>query len=161
MKRLCLLLLLGVLWIEVDARFRTNFPNEPPAAPQEIPSLRDDEVLETVFRHQMDHCYKSVPKKIYFLSYQKNDLTDSFMERFPGYGSLVRKQSDRQEFFKQHAGHNGLLLAITRVESKKDTVVLVKGYCGFGGLDFRSYVYSVERKNRKWTVRSQRLLGFA
>ena len=160
MRRFCLLLVLGVLWIDVDARFRTNFPNKPLAAPQKILSLRDDGVLETVFRYQMDHCYKS-DKKIYFLSYQNNDLTDSFMERFPGYGSLVRKQSDRQEFFKQHPGLKGQLLVITRVVSKKDTVVLVKGYCGFGALDFRSYVYRVERKNGKWRVRSQRLLGFA
>jgi hypothetical protein len=159
MERFFLLLLLGVLWSGIDAPLRMNL-QQPPTAP-ESSSLRDDKVLEAVFRHQMDRCYKKVPNKIYFLSYQKKDLTDEFMGRFAGYGSLVQKQSDRQEFLKQHPGQKGLFLAITRFKVRNDTLVLVKGNCGLGALDSYSYVYRVEKKNGSWRVRSQRLLGFA
>src|SRR5881394_2358035 len=117
MKRFFLLLLLGVLWTDIDASLTMNLPKQRPAPALESSSLRDDKVLEAIFRHQMDHCYKSVPDKTYCLLYQKKDLADEFMGRFAGYGSLVKKQSDRQEFLKQHPGKKGLLLAITSVEA--------------------------------------------
>ncbi len=161
MNKFCFLLIIGLLWSEVDACFIRARSEQRSETSQVSSTLREDEILETVFRYQIERCYREFPRKVYFLSYQQTDPTDNLMERFRSYGTLVRKHSERREFYKKHSGDFGILLAIASIDSKNDMVVSVEGYCGLGALEGSSYVYRVQKKGGRWRVRSQRRTGFS
>jgi hypothetical protein len=161
MNKFWFLLVIGLLWSEVDTCLMRARPEQRSDTPQANSTLGEDEILETVFRYQIDHCYRRLPRKVYFLSYRQTDPTDSLMERFGSYGTLVRKYSERREFYKQRTGGRGVLLGIASIESKNDTILSVEGSCGLGGLEGSSYVYRVEKKDGKWRVKSQRRTGFS
>src|SRR5436190_24359734 len=109
MNKICLLLVIGLLWSEVDACFMRERPEQRSDPTRANSTLREDEILETVFRYQIEHCYGRLPRKVYFLSYQQTDPTDSLIERFGSYGTLVRKYSERREFYKQRLAGHGVL----------------------------------------------------
>src|SRR5437899_9691609 len=135
MNKLCFLLVMGVLWSEGDIcimRARSEQRSETSPANS---TLREDEILEAVFRYQIEHCYRRLPRKVYFLSYQKADPTDGLMEKFVSYGTRIRKYSARREFYKRHTGEYGVLLGIARIESNNNTVLNVEAYCGLGALE--------------------------
>jgi hypothetical protein len=137
-------------------------PRQRSHAVQSISStLREQEIVETVFRHQIKRCYEDVAHKVYFLSYQKADPTNELMKRFRDYGTLVRKRSDMAGFYKQRSGDLSVLLSVARIESINDLNITVSGSCSTGVLVGSAYLYRLEKKGGRWRVRSQRLTGFA
>ena len=149
-----------VIGITLSAGRGFHFQNSSESSPAMLadqPSDRD--ILETVFRYQIDHCYKTHSSKIYFLSYKEQDPPDDVLTRLSGYGDHVRKRSQMRGFRDTETGESGILLAISKIERDGNTTIRAFGSCGTAMLDANSYVYKLRRKNGLWRVTQNRLIG--
>src|SRR3989442_15092481 len=51
------------------------------------------DILETVFRYQIAHCYKGRAPRTYFLSHKGQDPSEALMSRFKNDASRIKTQS--------------------------------------------------------------------
>lgn len=121
--------------------------------------LAETEILEAVFRYQISHCYRDRSPQLYFLSYKRNDPSDTLMKRLKDFHPSVRKRSQMSKFKDKDTGEDGILLAIQDITWKSDFVVESKASCGAAPLDAYHYDYRIVKKNRKWIVKSHKLTG--
>lgn len=121
----------------------------------------DDEVLEAVFRYQIERCYKRELRKVYFLAYKRADPRETVMRRFERLGKTVRKYSESKGFYKNKTGEIAIFLNVSNVEFATNSVGIVEAYCGFGALEGSSYAYRVQKKRGKWRVTAARRMGFS
>ena len=129
--------------------------------PQNIDGTKSSEldILEAVFKHQIDHCYKDRRPKLYFISYKETDPNDALMERLRVHSSFVRKRSEMLAFRDKQTGQPGILLMIGNIKLRSSSAVDVKGSCGAASLDAYSYLYRVVQKKGTWLVKSRRITG--
>jgi hypothetical protein len=120
------------------------------------PDLEEEAIIEAVFRHQLEHCYKSRSPKLFFLSRNGQDLSDSFMEKFKGHPSQVRKRSQIIGDLVQCC-EQGLILDVGGIRRVRRTEIEVEGACVAGGLDGYGYLYRVVRESDRWVVKSAQL----
>ena len=124
-------------------------------------SVDSDErdILETVFRHQIDHCYEDRSPKLYFLSYKGRDPSEALVERLEIQRASVRKRSQMGPFTDKGTGERGILCEIGAIDHRSPSSAEVRGSCGASLLDGYSYLYRLVRRNGKWTVKSRSLKG--
>jgi hypothetical protein len=125
------------------------------------PATEEENVVEVVFRHQIEEESKSEGHTIFFLSRPKDtDPSDAFMRRFDGKRG-VRKFSQSKKVSDgvndKETGERGIILDVHRIEWINNSEVKV----GVG-----TYVWSwgqsgsvcrVVRENGKWAVKDCKL----
>jgi hypothetical protein len=128
-----------------------------------LPNLRtgmaENEILEAVFRHQIEHCYEARSPKLYFLSYKGQDLTDEFMEGFKNHEPRIRKRSQQIGFKDKETGERGILLSVANINHRSKSKAGVRATCGVASMDAYSYFYQVMLRKGKWRVKSSKLIG--
>jgi len=154
MHKLYVLFVIGLLWTGADGRLLKDGQQV-----TKISTLQEQEIIETVFHYQMQHCYQNVSRKVYFLTDRKVDPRDPLMERFRPYGNLVRKRSELGEFLHEKSDELPVLLSIRRIEPESDVTINVFGSCGTGPFEGASYLYRVVRRSGSWRITKQKLRG--
>jgi hypothetical protein len=130
-----------------------------PAAMLKVP-FAEGEILETVFRYQMEHCYEGQPKTVFFLSYNRRDLPNEFFSSFTPGAVSVQQRSQRWQFLLQKR-ELGILINVNAIEFSQPSVVQVRCECGRGMLDGYSYSLRLMRKNNFWAVERRKLIGIS
>jgi hypothetical protein len=113
----------------------------------------EEEILEAVFRYQLEHCYTKRSPGVYFLSRHDQDLSDSFMEKFKGHRPPVRKRSQMVgDFMDKESGVQGIILDVEGIKWARRREIEVEGACVAGRLDGHGYLYRVVRERDRWVV---------
>jgi hypothetical protein len=128
-----------------------------PARISTVP-FTESEILKTVFRYQMEHCYKGQPKPAFFLSYKGRDLSDEFLSNFASGAVPVQHRSQRRQFFVQRQ-ELGIGINVNAIEFSKTSIVQVRCECGRGVLDGYSYSLRLKLRNDHWAVQRRQLIG--
>jgi len=130
--------------------------------PAEMLKVRfaEGEILETVFRYQMEHCYEGQPKTVFFLSYDRRDLPNEFFSSFNPGAVSVQQRSQRRQFFLEKR-ELGILINVNAIEFSQPSVVQVRCECVRGILDGYSYSLRLMRKNNLWAVKRRKLIGIS
>jgi hypothetical protein len=120
-------------------------------------TAEEENIVEVVFRYQMDEENKAEGATIFFLSRPKDtDPSDGFMRRFEGIRGVRRfsqskKVSDGVR--DQATGERGIILDVHRIEWLNEAEVKVGvGTFVWGGGQSGS-VCRVVRENGKWAVK--------
>ena len=173
MKPTTLRLLVGVLtftvgWcctnFTVNIARPTSAPSDIKALPLpqttsvEIPEIEEQNILETVFRYQMQHCYKDEQPLAFFFSYQQRDLPIDFLSKFNSEGILIKNRSERRRFFLD-SGQPGILVGISSMKWKGLSTVDVSCSCRRWLLDGYSYTIRLVREQNGWKVTRRKLVG--
>ena len=121
----------------------------------------DTDIIESVFRYQIAHCYKDRAPEMYFLSYLKQDPSDELIARLASEGFLVKGRSQMSQFKNKNTGKWSIILAVSDIELRSDRRADVRASCIAAWLDGRTYTYRVVRSNRRWIVTRSKLVGFS
>ena len=157
MYNFCLFLLVGLLL----NGFPHPFTGARSAHSDSSAKSQELDILEAVFRYQIEHCYSTLPDKVFFLSYTGADPSDDLINRFKADRVSIRKRSEMAGFYQDRKDQNGILLNVSGIEPKIGAVVNVKGACRIGMLEGSSSMYELVKRGNKWKVKRVRLLGIS
>ena len=134
-------------------------PSGPSCLPHCMSSVNSEKLgmVEAVFRYQIEHCYSTESRKVFFLSYKGNDPSDDLIDKFKGY--QVRKRSEMANFYGDRKNQIGILVNISKIEQQTKSIFKVGGACMIGNLDGSSSTYQVVKHGKRWKVKTVRLTG--
>jgi hypothetical protein len=111
-------------------------------------------IAETIFRHQIRHCYRYRSPKVYFLLLDGKDPSDDFMEQFKESVPPVKKASQMDNWARdKETGEQGIALAVEKIKQIDESKAEAEGGCVAGGLDGYGYRYSLVKENGRWVIK--------
>jgi hypothetical protein len=123
---------------------------------------QEDDIRETVFRHQFDHNASGQQKRAHayclaiLVGNEQSDPLDQFIKRFAHHKSPVRKASachwDSIEVVDKRTGRPALIFQVSRITWISDTEVTVDGGYEEGNVSSSGNTYTVTKRNGKWEV---------
>jgi hypothetical protein len=123
---------------------------------------QEDDVRETVFRHQFDHNASGQQKRAHayclavLVGNKDSDPSDQFIRRFAHHKPPVRKASachwDSIEVVENRTGRLALIFHVSRITWISDTEVAVDGGYEEGNVSSSRNTYTVTKRNGKWEV---------
>jgi len=120
---------------------------------------READILESVFRYQIAHCYRYRSPETYFLSYANQDPSDELMARFASSGTRVMKRSQFRHFKNPDTGKWSIILSVSYIDFQSAGRADVRGACTAASLDAYDYLYRVSLRNGRWVVVHRKLIG--
>jgi len=124
-------------------------------------SYNEENILEVVFRYQLEHCYKSRNPQVYFLSRGGKDLNDGIMERLTVSAPVRKRSKMTGEFVDSEGGERSISLDVEDIQWINRAEALVNGSCVANGLDGYGFVYRVVLENTEWKLKSSRFKWIA
>ena len=120
-------------------------------------AVEEENVVELVFRYQIEEESKSEGKAIFFLARPADtDPSDEFMQRFSGLPG-VRKFSQGNKrgdgVTDKKTGERGIILDVHRIEWVNDAEVKVGAGTYAWGMGQSGSVCHVVRENGRWAVK--------
>jgi hypothetical protein len=125
----------------------------------------EDDVREALFRYMFEHNRSVLQQhaKAYYLGVvgtggKITDPSDGFMARFIGHEPPVKKQSaavlDRDSGYIKDSvtGEHAIIFAIATIDWIADAIAVVHGHHREGDLMAAYYTYSLQKRDRGWTV---------
>ena len=126
----------------------------------------EDDIREAVLRYQFDHNGSALQRgaKVYFIQVGQGyaDPSDVFLKRFAAHRPPVRSRSAlqsgaRMRILEKVTGEEGLLFTAGRVRWISDKKVEVDGGYNESDLSASCNIYTVKKRNGKWTVTKDKL----
>jgi hypothetical protein len=123
---------------------------------------QEDDIRETVFRHQFDHNASGQQKSAHayclaiLVGSKDSDPSDQFVKRFAHHKPPVRKASacrwDSTKVVENRTGRPALIFHVSRITWISDTEVTVDGGYEEGNVSSSGNTYTVTKRNGKWEV---------
>jgi hypothetical protein len=114
-------------------------------------------IVESVFRYQIAHCYRSTDQTSYFLSYKDHDPPATLMRRFRNVQS-VRKGSEASASNDKLNGSRSIQLNVYGIERLSVHTARVSGSCA-SDREAASFLYTLRLSHGKWVVTHVRMTG--
>jgi hypothetical protein len=125
-------------------------------------SSQEDDIRETVFRHQFDHNASGQQKSAHayclavLVDNKDSDPSHQFIRRFAHHKPPVRKASachwDSIKVVENRTGRPALIFRVSRIGWISDTEVTVDGGYEEGNVSASANTYTVTNRNGKWEV---------
>ena len=128
---------------------------------QTVSDARKTDIIESVYRYQIAHCYKDRSPETYFVSYERHDPDDALFARLASSGRRVMKRSQLRRFKNAETGRWSIVISVSDVNFQSQRIAYVRGTCMGGALDSYSYLYRLEFRWGRWIVMRRKLTGFA
>ena len=113
-------------------------------------------ILETVYRYQIDHCYRSADQRSYFLSYKDHDPPDTLMAQFRN-AQFVRRASEANAS-QDKLNSRSVQLSVDTIERISTRTARVSGSC-INDPEGTSFLYTLRLRHGKWVVTHVRMVG--
>ena len=120
-------------------------------------AVEEENIIELVFRHQIEEEGKSEGVAVFFLSRgEDTDPSDEFMRRFvdmPGVRKFSQGNKRGDGVTDKRTGERGVILKVHRIEWISDAEVKVGTGTYAWGMGQSGYVCRVGRDNGRWIVK--------
>lgn len=158
MRRICVIVFAATATMAAWAFAEDKPKADDPNAAERI--AQADDIREAVFRYQIRPYLGQIT---IFLEIEGKDPSPEFMKRFEGHTPPVKPVSACEGrkgpgVKDKETGKEGIIFSADAIRWKSDSEVAVDGGHYRDGLAATGNVYTVTRKDGKWTVTADRML---
>ena len=119
----------------------------------------DIEIVEAVFRYQLQHYSQENRSNVFYLAFGKADpgpapdeTVEAFSKHTPPVKKFIRSQYDVTRIKEER----GLVLGIAEIKKRNNAPVEVEGYSFVVPGEAQGFLFHLIRENGKWLVKSRK-----